>query len=332
MYAPWIRALRSVARSAPIKTRIAAAAAPAARQLAALQHQRRCLHASTPLRAAAAPPPAAPPAGNPNDDKPDNNNKDDTEANQDENNLFGENGLNGNGNGNGETQGRQRRRINGPAVRARRRAPEDLPVVQLPESFQKTHVYRSGDAHQSPFVSVQQQQQEQQDPRELALSVVRNLIKDTFAKDPAKSRTQAVAAHVSELVEFMLDLKKDSKIVSKSMLGETAVTSEQENPSSTSSPDEQQNTQAGDEDHTAQAEALASANRICLFALGTVKEVLEPEIPKRPDTTEEPNDTTEEAPSPKTDFSADLTEAEIYKAGALIEVLCHTPGEHQVDT
>ncbi|KAK8039376.1 spastin [Apiospora rasikravindrae] len=323
MYAPWIRALRSVARSAPIKTRIAAAAP--ARQLAALQQQRRCLHASTPLRAAA-PPPAEPPAGNPNDDKPDNNNnnKDDSEANQDENNLFGENGLNGNGNGNAETQGRQRRRMNGPAARARRRAPEDLPVVQLPESFQKTHVYRSGDAHESSFFSAQQQQQ--QDPRELALSVVRNLIQDTFAKGPAKTRTQAVAEHVSELVEFMLALKKDSKIVPKSMLGDTAVTSEQENQSPSSSPDEQQSVEAGNEEHTAQVEALASANRICLFTLGTVKEVLEPEIPERPESTEESNGTTEEAPSPKTDFSADLTEAEIYKAGALIEVLCHTPG------
>ncbi|KAK8087171.1 hypothetical protein PG994_002145 [Apiospora phragmitis] len=129
MYAPWIRALRSVARSAPIKTRIAAAAP--ARQLALLQQQqRRCLHASTTLRAA-----EPPPAGNPpNDgDKPDNNNngKED-KANQDENSLFGEHGLNGNGNGNGETQGRQRRRINGSVTRPRRRTPEDIPAVQLP--------------------------------------------------------------------------------------------------------------------------------------------------------------------------------------------------------
>ncbi|KAK7977363.1 ATPase family AAA domain-containing protein 1-B [Apiospora saccharicola] len=325
MYAPWIRALRSVARSAHPQTRIAAAAP--ARQL----RQRRWLHASTTLRAAddAAPPAAPPPAGNPNDgDKPDNknnNNGKDDEANQDEN-IFGENGLNGSGNGNGETQGRQRRRINGSAARPRRRAPEELPVVQLPEGFQTTHVYRSGDAHESPFVNVQQQQQ---GSREYALSVVRDLTKGT-------AHRQAIKDRVAKMVTIMLDLKKDSNSVSRMILQrmepeqDTPVPSEEGAQSPSTSADGEQNTQTGDDAHTAYIKALESANRIFLFALGTVKDFLAPEVPKQPESTENTEGTTEgttehSPPPPKPDYSADLSEAEIYKAGAMIEVLCNTP-------
>ncbi|KAK8133770.1 spastin [Apiospora sp. TS-2023a] len=294
MYAPCLRALRSVARSAPLQTRIAAAAP--ARQL----RQRRWLHASTTLRAAddAAPPAAPPPAGNPNDgDKPDNNNngKDD-EANQDEN-IFGENGLNGNGNGNGETQGRQRRRINGSAARPRRRAPEELPVVQLPEGFQKTHVYRSGDVHESPFVNAQQQQQ---NSREYALSVVRDLIKDA-------AHRQAMNDHVANMVTLMLDLKKDSNSVSRMILQrmepeqDTPVPSEEGAQCPSTSADGEQNTQTGDDTHTAYIKALEEHGG---YHGRNHRGFASP---------------------PKPDYSADLSEAEIYKAGAMIEVLCNTP-------
>ncbi|KAK8006238.1 spastin [Apiospora marii] len=300
-----MRALRSVARSAPLQTRIAAAAP--ARQL----RQRRCLHASTTLRADADASPAAPPAGNPNDgDKPDdNNNGKDDDANQDENNLFGENGLNGNGNGNGngETQGRQRRRINGSATRARRRTPEELPVVQLPEGFQKTHVYRSGDAHESPFYNAQQQQQ---NSREHALSFVRDLINNEFAKGKGQGRRHPAADKVADMVEFMLSLKEESMGFSRSLL---------------------RGMDPELDAHTAYNEVLASANRICLFALGTMKDALAPQVPKRPESTESTEGntegTTEDAPpSPKPDYSEDLSVAELYKAGALIQVICNTSG------
>ncbi|KAK7921299.1 hypothetical protein PG985_009321 [Apiospora marii] len=245
-----MRALRSVARSAPLQTRIAAAAP--ARQL----RQRRYLHASTTLRADTDASPAAPPAGNPNDgDKPDNNNKDD-EANQDENNLFGENGLNGNGNGNGETQGRQRRRINGSATRARRR----------------------------------------------------------------QGRRHPAADKVADMVEFMLSLKEESMGFSRSLL--RGMDPELDAP--ITSADGEQNTQTGVDAHTAYNEVLASANRICLFALGTMKDALAPKVPKRPESTENTEGNTEDAPPPpKPDCSEDLSVAELYKAGALIQVICN---------
>lgn len=320
-----MRALRSVARSAPNKTRLAAAA-PAHRQLALLQQQRRCLHASTTLRADAASPGAPPPAGNPNDgDKPDNhNNGKDDEANQDENNLFGENGLNGNGNGNGETHGRQRRRINGSATRARRRTPEELPVVQLPEGFQTTHVYRSGDAHESPFSNALQQQQ---NSREHALAFVRDLINSELAKGKVRGRRHPAADKVADMVDFMLSLKEDSMGFSRSLL--RGMEPEQDAP--VTSADGEQNTQTGGDAHIAYNEALASANRICLFALGTMKDALASEVPKRPESTENAEGNTEGSmedapPPPKPDYSEALSEAEIHKAGALIQILCNTSG------
>ncbi|KAK8087170.1 hypothetical protein PG994_002144 [Apiospora phragmitis] len=110
---------------------------------------------------------------------------------------------------------------------------------------------------------------------------------------------------------------------------DTQASSEQETPSA--SPDGQQDAQTSNEVNLAHYESLASAYRICLFTLGTVKEVIGPKTPIGPESTEISKGDTEGAPSFETEFSATdhsakLSEAEIYKAGALIEVLCHTPG------
>ncbi|KAK7980450.1 hypothetical protein PG989_012907 [Apiospora arundinis] len=244
---------------------------------------RRHLHRSTILRAAAAPPTAPPPTDDPNkpDDEANGTNKDDGPTTEE--NLFGENGLNENGNNNGEPQGgRQRRRIGGSATttRGRRRAPEELPTVQLPQDFQNTHVYRRSDEHESPFA------EELPEARLDAQHIVEELIKKSLTKDASRSKLQAVAAHVQYLADIML---QDSSLFATS------------------------DKSSVDDARLGQIDALARANRICLFTLAAVKKALanegDPEYRDLP--------------------TRELSESDLYKAAALIEVLYYSPGSHK---
>ncbi|KAI0137148.1 hypothetical protein BJ170DRAFT_678004 [Xylariales sp. AK1849] len=108
----------------------------------------RCFHVSAPVRAAAD-------DDNPNngsrdsDDKPDNNKKDEDsqEVKKDEN-LLGENGVNGNG----DSQGRRRRSNGFLRTRAvRNRNPEELPPFHLPADFQERHIYRHDSEREDPL-------------------------------------------------------------------------------------------------------------------------------------------------------------------------------------
>ena len=310
-----------MARYAPRHTHIATAPA------------RRWLHASTSLRAA--PPPAAPPAGDPN--KPDNddgsNSNKDGAASTDEN-IFGENGLNSNGSSGGETQGgRQRRRINGAATRGRRRVTEELPTLMLPEDFQKTHVYRSGDAHESPFAlqlpQQEQEQEQQQDPREHArqhaLLLVKGLIKNSLSKDVPDSRLREIASHEEDVSLFLKSTENAYRENLKSQPRDVAAAgSEQEGQDSSAPTTSDEPLEA-----TPKTSVPKRSKRLLIALFMALTEARKARTPKvDTESTESSADNGADVQKPDlcSRWLSRLSEAELYKTAALIEVICQSSG------
>ncbi|KAH8677535.1 hypothetical protein BX600DRAFT_450062 [Xylariales sp. PMI_506] len=135
MYASWVRAFRSTARTAPTAR--------------ATARQTRCLHASAPTQAAANS--EDPSSGSRDDDgKPGQDDGDNaSQEGLDNEKVSSEAGVNGTG----EPPTRRQRRAAGSwrGRASRTQVTEDIPPLEVPANFHLNHVFRHDDVRESPL-------------------------------------------------------------------------------------------------------------------------------------------------------------------------------------